>query len=39
MAVNEMHATPQSIDAVQDNPRDDFREGVVGVWTLNDEAT
>ncbi|XP_020605228.1 uncharacterized protein LOC110044050 [Orbicella faveolata] len=31
MAVNEMHATPQSIDAVQDNPRDDFREGVVGV--------
>lgn len=31
MAVNEMHATPQSIDTVQDNPQDDLREGVVGV--------
>ena len=31
MAVNEMHATPQSINAMQANPQDGLRETVVGV--------
>ena len=38
MAVNEMHATPQSINAMQANRQDGLRETVVGVWMRKDGA-
>jgi len=31
MAVNEMDATPQNVNALQENPQDNFRETVVGM--------
>ena len=37
MAVNEMDATPQNVNALQENPQDNFRETVVGMWTHSNE--